>query len=86
MRYIILSVTGFSSSRREVGVFHHFITFIFFLFLNTMFVKKALRTATLVFYSEPKFSLEIKVVIKLSQDVKRRMSPLWSSFSGKKLD
>ena len=40
MGYINLSVTGFSSSRNKVGVFHHFITFISCLFLRIMFVKE----------------------------------------------
>ena len=43
MGYIILSVTGFSSSRREVGVYD-FITCI--LFLRITFVKKVLLTIT----------------------------------------
>ena len=33
MRYIILSVTGFSSSRREVGVFYHFKSRLYFFCL-----------------------------------------------------
>ena len=43
MGYITLSVTGFSSSRREVGVYY-LITCI--LFLRVMFVKKVLLTIT----------------------------------------
>ena len=82
MRYIILSVTGFSSSRREVGVFYHFKSRLYiFLFVRIMFVKKALLTATSMFYSESRSSAEIKVVIKLSQAVRKRMFPPCSSFS-----
>ena len=32
--FIILSITGFTSSRREVGEFYHFITVIFWLVLS----------------------------------------------------
>ena len=49
--YIILSVPGFSSSRREVRVFYHFIPLIFTLLLRIMFVKNALFTTTSVVLS-----------------------------------
>ena len=43
MGNMISSVTGFSSSRGKVGVFHHFVTVTFFLlFLGSIVVKKAL--------------------------------------------
>ena len=41
MGYLVLFVTGFSSSGREVGVFYHFITLIFCLFFRNIFVNKA---------------------------------------------
>ena len=45
--YIILSVISFSSSGREVGLFYHFITLIFFIFLRITFVKKIVDVAIL---------------------------------------
>ena len=82
MECIILSTIGLRSSRRKVEVFYYFKSRLYiFIFLRIMFVKKALLTTTSVFYSEPRSSVEIKVVIKQSQAVKRRMFPLCSSFS-----
>ena len=45
MGYKILLVTGFGSSRKEVGISYNFITVIFCIFFSIMFVKKAFDVA-----------------------------------------
>ena len=45
MAFITLSVTNFSSSRTEVGVFYPFIVLTFCLFRRVMFVRRAFNIA-----------------------------------------
>ena len=45
MGYMILPVTGFGSSRKEVGIFCNFITLRFCISFRIMFVKKAFDVA-----------------------------------------
>ena len=92
---IILLVTGFSSGRRKVRVFYHFVMLIFCLVLRIIFVKKTLITTFSVFYSlsgvnnAHKFVinglntfLERKVVnYKTVTNCQKKMFRLCSSFS-----
>lgn len=71
---IILLVTGFSSDRRKVRVFYHFVMLIFCLVLRIIFVKKTLITTFSVFYSQSGVNNAHKFVINgLSTFLERKV-------------